>query len=167
MPTIFQIYTSSADAPPGKGVGESLAAGAEFKELRAVAGWRRILAASDQVVAAGTPAADILRLTGDAEIWYAKPRAAKVRWTVLEGLRESLAKQKAPEVTTDMEAPPKKVRAKKSGGATAGPEGAGNAAATATAVQRRQAVLGVQRCPGQLGRQAGGHAAEQSSAVQW
>jgi DNA-directed RNA polymerase subunit M/transcription elongation factor TFIIS len=47
MPDIFQFYSASADAAPGKGTGETLESPAEtYKELRAMKGWRKILSNS-------------------------------------------------------------------------------------------------------------------------
>jgi len=47
MADIFQFYSSSADAAPGKGTGETLAsasASALYSDLKKVPNWRRTLA---------------------------------------------------------------------------------------------------------------------------
>lgn len=76
MSDIFQFYSGSADAAPGKGVGESLvSAPSTYAELRKVTHWRRLLATGDM-----TP----LPLTGTAELW---DRKSKIRRTDLEDIR--------------------------------------------------------------------------------
>jgi DNA-directed RNA polymerase subunit M/transcription elongation factor TFIIS len=84
---IFQFYTSSADTAPGKGNGETLVSSPDkFKELRKIPGWRRTLAAHKVGEPLGE-VAQILPLTHGAQLWYAPPRAAKVRREDLEEMR--------------------------------------------------------------------------------
>ena len=129
---IFQFYSGSADASPGKGVGESLASPPEtYKELKKIPGWRRVLASSQ---AAPDPQLDtVLPLTGTAQLWFAPIRSTKLRRADLEEKRLVLLGQaQRPPVTqsemnTTTEKKEKKVklskpttRAKKGG---APPEG--------------------------------------------
>ena len=61
MSDIFVFTSKSADAPPGKGAGETLTSSPEvYADLRKMPGWRRLLASGDK-----TP----LPLTGSAELW--------------------------------------------------------------------------------------------------
>jgi DNA-directed RNA polymerase subunit M/transcription elongation factor TFIIS len=76
MADIFQFYSGSADAAPGKGAGETLVSEpSTYAELRKITNWRRLLATGDM-----TP----LPFTGTAELWSSKP---KKRRTDLEELR--------------------------------------------------------------------------------
>jgi DNA-directed RNA polymerase subunit M/transcription elongation factor TFIIS len=119
---VFQFYSSSADAAPGKGTGESLAAPApaQYADLKKIPNWRRSLAAlkslTKEEVRQNADAVTILPLTQNAELWHAVPRMPKVRLTVLEEVRGELAQRNVPEPTTEMAdvAPKtKKPRAKK------------------------------------------------------
>ena len=101
---VFRFFSSSADVAPGKGTGETLVSPPEtYAELRAIKGWRRILAESYSE--AKEEALRILPLTQNAELWYG--RAGGTRATALESLRS-----KVPPV--EMEKVPKK-KVKKGG----------------------------------------------------
>lgn len=79
MPDIFQFYSGSADAAPGKGAGETLESPPEtYKELRAIKDWRRILAAAVAVDAPTPELARVLSLTRSAELWNKKERAVRL-----------------------------------------------------------------------------------------
>lgn len=126
MPDIFQFYSSSADAAPGKGTGESLATqAAAYSDLKKIPNWRRTLATlkslSKEQVHQNPEATTILPLTQTAELWYAAPRMPKVRSTVLEEVRAELAQRNVPEPTEMADAAPKK-RAKKTKVAKGGAE---------------------------------------------
>jgi len=43
MADVFQFYSGSADAKPGKGLGDSVADSATYTELAAIPGWRKML----------------------------------------------------------------------------------------------------------------------------
>ena len=74
---IFVFSSKSADAPPGKGAGETLTSSPEvYVDLRKMPGWRRLLASGDT-----TP----LPLTGTAELW--EGTKVKKRRTDLEEQR--------------------------------------------------------------------------------
>jgi DNA-directed RNA polymerase subunit M/transcription elongation factor TFIIS len=134
MSDVFQFYSSSADAAPGKGTGESLASAApgkgtgetlasaasatKYADLKKIPNWRRTLATlkslSKDEVHQNPEATTILPLTQTAELWYAAPRMPKVRSTVLEEVREELAQRNVPKPTEMADvAPKKKTRAKK------------------------------------------------------
>jgi len=83
---VFQFYTSSADAAPGRGTGESLANPPDtYADLRKIPNWRRSLA---EAYTKGTaPPPELLPLTQSAELWYAPPRKVKERAAALEELR--------------------------------------------------------------------------------
>jgi len=91
MPDKFQFYNGSADAIPGKGSGEALESSNNYKDLRKIKDWRKLLAAA-AAAAADTvldkETIDVLKLTKDAELWLAPPRKNKVRATILESIRE-------------------------------------------------------------------------------
>jgi DNA-directed RNA polymerase subunit M/transcription elongation factor TFIIS len=89
---IFQFYSGSADAAPGKGVGESLVSPPEtYKDLKKIPGWRRVLASS---LASPDPQLDtVLALTGTAQLWFAPIRNAKLRRADLEEKRLMLLGQ--------------------------------------------------------------------------
>lgn len=144
MSDVFQFYSGSASAAPGKGTGES-GDPSKYAALRTHDGWRRVLSngseipfvwkgiswktaehayrawhletknpelflksATDLSKASPIPneqvltsilyekftqnpeAKEVLQLTGDAELWYAQPKAPKVRWTFLEEIRTQL-----------------------------------------------------------------------------
>jgi len=100
---IFQFYSGSADAAPGKGAGESLASEDKYKELRKISGWRRVLATS---TAFPHPDLDkVLPLTGSAQLWFAPIRTAKLRRQDLEEKRASLLEQaqRPPVTQTEMD----------------------------------------------------------------
>lgn len=81
MSDIFQIFSQSADAAPGKGTGETLVSPPQtYSELRKIKDWRRLLATGDN-----SP----LPFTGSAEIWEASKKT-KVRREDLEKLRDKL-----------------------------------------------------------------------------
>jgi hypothetical protein len=106
MSDIFQFYSGSADAAPGKGVGETLvSAPSTYAELRKITNWRRLLASGDI-----TP----LPLTGTAELWEAQPRKPKVRRTDLEEVRAGVKpKVNIQQQADTMEQSSKKPRSKK------------------------------------------------------
>jgi hypothetical protein len=118
MADIFQFYSSSADAAPGKGTGETLASlPAVYSDLKKVPNWRRTLATlkslGKEELLQNLEATTILPLTQTAELWHSPPRTPKVRATVLEEVRGALAQRNVPEPTSDMADAPKKTRAKK------------------------------------------------------
>ena len=114
---VFQFYASSADAAPGKGTGETLSSPPDtYAALRKIPNWRRTLA---EAHTKGGDAAKELPLTQSAQLWYAPPRKPKERAAALESAREALR----PVVQeAEMEAKPKKTRAKKGGADTPTPE---------------------------------------------
>lgn len=131
---IFQFYSGSADAAPGKGVGESLVSPPEtYKDLKKIPGWRRVLASSQ---AAPDPQLDtVLALTGTAQLWFAPIRNAKLRRADLEEKRLQQQAQRPPVTQSEMnstasEKKEKKVKLSKpttrvkKGGAGAGAESA-------------------------------------------
>lgn len=134
MTDVFKFHTTSADAAPGKGNGETLVSPiSTYAELRKVTNWRRQLATGDY---------SSLPLTGKAELWEALPRKPHVRRTDLEELR---FKGNIPEQADTMEAPSKSSKKPRSKKATASSkeqeentnvveEAGSNARATAPAV---------------------------------
>ena len=88
MTDIFQFYSGSADAAPGKGAGETLVSNpSTYSALRKLSGWRRSLAA-------GQTLDEILPLTGSAELWEAPLKKPKVRREDLETKRLELSQPK-------------------------------------------------------------------------
>jgi DNA-directed RNA polymerase subunit M/transcription elongation factor TFIIS len=80
----FQFYSGSADAPPGKGAGETLISPPDtYKELRKIAGWRRSLAKGENLDT-------ILPLTHSAQLWMAQGKT-KTRREDLEATRTASA----------------------------------------------------------------------------
>ncbi len=89
MSDIFQFYPGSADAPPGKGAGETLISSpSTYADLRKITNWRRLLASGDTT---------FLAFTGNAELWEALPRKPKTRRTDLEELRTKQQQDVKPE----------------------------------------------------------------------
>jgi DNA-directed RNA polymerase subunit M/transcription elongation factor TFIIS len=85
MPDVFQFYSSSADANPGKGTGEQLESPpSTYAELKKIDHWRRKLAEK----AEGHE--QILLLTKDAELYFAPPKKPRVRMEELEKIRKEL-----------------------------------------------------------------------------
>ena len=119
----FQFYSGSADAPPGKGAGETLVSPPDtYKELRKIAGWRRALAKGENLDT-------ILPLTQSAQLWMTQGKT-KTRREDLESMRsasasaasaasaataEAEAIQRAPPTQSEMPAPgsPKKKKTSK------------------------------------------------------
>jgi DNA-directed RNA polymerase subunit M/transcription elongation factor TFIIS len=108
----FQFYSGSADAPPGKGAGETLVSPPDtYKELRKIAGWRRALAKGEKLDT-------ILPLTQYAQLWITQGKT-KTRREDLEATRASAAEAKAiqrpPPTQSEMPAPgsPKKKKTPK------------------------------------------------------
>ena len=98
---IFQFHNGSADAPPGKGNGETLASSPDtFSELRKVAGWRRVLASYKAGEPIDAAVSAILPLTHSAQLWYAPPRGVKTRLEGLETLRSDA--QRPPPTQSEM-----------------------------------------------------------------
>jgi DNA-directed RNA polymerase subunit M/transcription elongation factor TFIIS len=80
----FQFYSGSADAPPGKGAGETLVSPPDtYKELRKIAGWRRALAKDENLDT-------ILPLTHSAQLWMTQGKT-KTRREDLEATRTASA----------------------------------------------------------------------------
>jgi len=117
----FQFYSGSADAPPGKGAGETLISPPDtYKELRKIAGWRRSLAKGENLDT-------ILPLTHSAQLWMTQGKT-KTRREDLEATRASAAEaakaaeaiQRPPPTQSEMPAPgspkKKKTSTKKKGG---------------------------------------------------
>jgi len=78
----FQFYSGSADAPPGKGAGETLISPPDtYKELRKIAGWRRALAKGENLDT-------ILPLTQSAQLWMTQGKT-KSRREDLESMRSA------------------------------------------------------------------------------
>jgi hypothetical protein len=99
---IFQFFSGSADAAPGKGTGETLVSSPDvYKDLKAVKGWRKSLAVGDE-----TFLAQILPLTGSAQLWEAPPKKSKVHRMDLEEKRASLKQNgNVVELSEEMSAP--------------------------------------------------------------
>jgi len=119
----FQFNSGSADAPPGKGAGETLVSPPDtYKELRKIAGWRRSLAKGENLDT-------ILPLTHSAQLWMTQGKT-KTRREDLEATRASAsaaeaakaaaeAIQRPPPTQSEMPAPgspKKKTSTKKKGG---------------------------------------------------
>lgn len=104
MSDIFQFYSGSADAAPGKGSGEALESAADYKPLRAIAGWRRTLAGFFSEKTITPEILQILPLTHGAELWHGPPRKTRVRATDLEAQRNALVQER------EMEAPVPKTK---------------------------------------------------------
>lgn len=143
MTDIFQFFTGSADAAPGKGTGETLVSSPDvYKALKGVKGWRKGLASGDP-----TLLEQILPLTHSAQLWEAPLKKPKIRRTDLEekrtGLLSSLKQNgNVVEQSEEMSAPPRKLPPKRSevqaaaaasGAAAAGGGGEAGAAAPAAA----------------------------------
>jgi hypothetical protein len=140
----FQFYSGSADAPPGKGAGETLISPPDtYKELRKISGWRRALAKGENLDT-------ILPLTHSAQLWMTQGKT-KTRREDLEATRasafaaevaEAEAIQRPPPTQSEMPAPgspKKKTSTKRKGGGdenNAAPAPA-PAAALAAAVQQQ------------------------------
>ena len=137
----FQFYSGSADAPPGKGAGETLVSPPDtYKELRKIAGWRRSLAKGENLDT-------ILPLTHSAQLWMTQGKT-KARREDLEATRASAsaaaeakaaeAIQRPPPTQSEMPAPgspkKKKTSTKKKGG---GDENNAAPAAAPAAVQEQ------------------------------
>jgi DNA-directed RNA polymerase subunit M/transcription elongation factor TFIIS len=120
----FQFYSGSADAPPGKGAGETLVSPPDtYKELRKITGWRRALAKGENLDT-------ILPLTHSAQLWMTQGKT-KTRREDLEATRasasaaeaakaEAEAIQRPPPTQSEMPAPgspkKKKTSTKRKGG---------------------------------------------------
>jgi DNA-directed RNA polymerase subunit M/transcription elongation factor TFIIS len=149
----FQFYSGSADAPPGKGAGETLISPPDtYKELRKIAGWRRSLAKGENLDT-------ILPLTHSAQLWMTQGKT-KTRREDLEATRASAfaaevaeaaeAIQRPPPTQSEMPAPgspkKKKTSTKRKGGgdennAAAAPAPAAAAAPAAAEGQVIQGLL--------------------------
>lgn len=116
----FQFYSGSADAPPGKGAGETLISPQDtYNELRKITDWRRALAKGDNL-------ATILPLTHSAQLWMTQGKN-KTRREDLEKMRSASASaasaataaaeaiQRPPPTQSEMPAPgsPKKKKTPK------------------------------------------------------
>ena len=107
----FQFYSGSADAPPGKGAGETLFSPPDtYKELRKIAGWRRALAKGENLDT-------ILPLTHSAQLWMTQGKS-KTRREDLESMRsaasaEAEAIQRPPPTQSEMPAPSTSPKKKK------------------------------------------------------
>ena len=147
----FQFYSGSADAPPGKGAGETLVSPPDtYKELRKIAGWRRALAKGENLDT-------ILPLTHSAQLWMTQGKT-KTRREDLEATRASASSaasaqaakaeaiQRPPPTQSEMPAPgspkKKKTSTKRKGG------GDENNAPAPPAPQ--QAVAAAQQAEGQV-----------------
>lgn len=107
MSDIFQFYSGSADAAPGKGAGETLVSLAStFSALRKITNWRRSLAAGEKLD-------EILPLTGTAELWEAPLKKPKVRREDLETKRRELAQPKEVKEQPQQQMEPEAVAPKK------------------------------------------------------
>ena len=120
----FQFYSGSADAPPGKGAGETLISPPDtYKELRKIAGWRRALAKGENLDT-------ILPLTQSAQLWMTQGKT-KSRREDLENMRSAATAsaaasaaaepiQRAPPTQSEMPppstSPKKKKTSKRKGG---------------------------------------------------
>ncbi len=88
MTDIFQFYSGSADAKPGKGTGETLvSAPSIYSALQAIKDWRKTLSSESETSA---EVLKILPLTQSAQLWYAPLRKPKVRRVDLETKRQEL-----------------------------------------------------------------------------
>ena len=95
----FQFYSGSADAPPGKGAGETLVSPQDtYKELRKIAGWRRALAKGENLYT-------ILPLTHSAQLWMTQGKT-KSRREDLESMRSASASAATAEAEAIQRAPP-------------------------------------------------------------
>ena len=147
----FQFYSGSADAPPGKGAGETLVSPPDtYKELRKITGWRRALAKGENLDT-------ILPLTHSAQLWMTQGKT-KTRREDLEATRASASSaasaqaakaeaiQRPPPTQSEMPAPgspkKKKTSTKRKGG------GDENNAPAPPAPQ--QAVAAAQQAEGQV-----------------
>jgi DNA-directed RNA polymerase subunit M/transcription elongation factor TFIIS len=124
----FQFYSGSADAPPGKGAGETLISPPDtYKELRKIAGWRRALAKGENLDT-------ILPLTHSAQLWMTQGKT-KTRREDLESMRSAAAAaeaiQRPPPTQSEMPAPSTSPKKKKTSKRKGG--GDENNAAPATA----------------------------------
>ena len=148
----FQFYSGSADAPPGKGAGETLISPPDtYKELRKIAGWRRALAKGENLDT-------ILPLTHSAQLWMTQGKT-KTRREDLEATRASVAAeakaaeakaaeaiQRPPPTQSEMPAPgspKKKTSTKKKGGGDENNATAPPAAAVAPAAAEGQVIQGL------------------------
>ena len=148
----FQFYSGSADAPPGKGAGETLISPPDtYKELRKIAGWRRSLAKGENLDT-------ILPLTHSAQLWMTQGKT-KTRREDLEATRASVAAeakaaeakaaeaiQRPPPTQSEMPAPgspKKKTSTKKKGGGDENNATAPPAAAVAPAAAEGQVIQGL------------------------
>lgn len=100
---IFQFYSGSADAAPGKGAGETLVSPAStYAALRKITGWRRSLAAGEKLD-------EILPLTGSAQLWEAPLKKPKVRREDYEARRQEVRIPNVDPPKEDKEQPPQQM----------------------------------------------------------
>lgn len=150
----FQFYSGSADAPPGKGAGETLISPPDtYKELRKIAGWRRALAKGENLDT-------ILPLTQSAQLWMTQGKT-KSRREDLESMRSAAASaasaataaaveaiQRPPPTQSEMPAPStspkkKKTSKRKGGGDENNAPAAAAVPAPAAPVPEGQVIQGL------------------------